>query len=266
MEAALIEGSSGLFGGISCIRGFKNPVLIAKQLLLFQKTGLRDGLIKPQHVCGEGAQAFALSHHFSQCDDLTLLTQSNRKQHTRYLRFCEDNCNFGRSEGKIGLMDTVGAVCVDEAGDVASGASSGGLAFRPEGRIGHVSLPSGSGVWVDSDAAVGACTTGVGELIARDLVARKACELFVSDSHNFSTSLELLFKSIRCRKSCNNWPCLFGGLCVQSQESGPKTVACFITGMKLLVAFASSRSPPRVHLLDSGQTHESPLVVQQWFL
>ena len=37
-------------------------------------------------------------------------------------------------------MDTVGAVCMDQNGQLCTGASSGGIVYKVPGRIGQVSL------------------------------------------------------------------------------------------------------------------------------
>ena len=39
------------------------------------------------------------------------------------------------------LQDTVGAICVDRLGNVASAVSSGGIILKQPGRVGQVSLP-----------------------------------------------------------------------------------------------------------------------------
>ena len=70
--------------------------------------------------------------------------------------------------------DTVGAVALDEKGDVASATSTGGMNDKPPGRVGDSPLP-GCGYYADNKW--GACsTTGWGESLARILAARRAIE------------------------------------------------------------------------------------------
>ena len=68
------------------------------------------------------------------------------------------------------VLDTVGAVCLDEEGDFASAASSGGILLKHPGRVGHASM-FGCGCWVQEEAtndeknSIAVCTTGCGEYV-----------------------------------------------------------------------------------------------------
>lgn len=83
-------------------------------------------------------------------------------------------------------MDTVGALCVDSNGVVASGASSGGVSLKHEGRVGQAAS-FGSGVWavMSRDGlkpSVASCTSGCGEHLIRTQLAKNSAESLLDSS------------------------------------------------------------------------------------
>ncbi|CAL4112338.1 unnamed protein product, partial [Meganyctiphanes norvegica] len=91
-----------------------------------------------------------------------------------------------------GLLDTVGAVCVDSSGSVASSVSSGGLVLKHSGRVGQAAV-YGCGCWAENDCdgsgvSVGVSTTGCGEHLIRTMFAR-LCAKAAIDTDPLGTKL-----------------------------------------------------------------------------
>ncbi|KAL1459172.1 hypothetical protein WDU94_011179 [Cyamophila willieti] len=78
-------------------------------------------------------------------------------------------------------LDTVGVVCVDLEGNVASSCSSGGIILKRSGRIGQACI-RGSGWWAQNSTTnsygVAISTTGPGEYLIRTSLAREVARVF----------------------------------------------------------------------------------------
>ena len=132
---AAVATSDGRMGAITNLQDFKNPVLIARELL--------DEFVTM--LAGEGAIEFALKKGFKQ-------TKVE-----------------GSEKGWTG--DTVGAVAQSSNGKIAIASSTGGVRGRPVGRVGDTPL-WGSGFYCDEN--IGILATGVGEAITEQLMCYRA--------------------------------------------------------------------------------------------
>ena len=134
---AAVATSGGKIGAIANLQDFKNPVLIASELL--------DEFVNM--LAGKGAIEFALKKGF-------------KKTKVE-----------GSEKGWTG--DTVGAVVQSSNGDIAVASSTGGVRGRPVGRVGDTPL-WGSGFYCDKN--IGILATGVGEAITEQLMCYRVAQ------------------------------------------------------------------------------------------
>jgi beta-aspartyl-peptidase (threonine type) len=169
MDAALMT-QDGRFGGVCCISGVKNPVLVAERVRLDT-----DHLL----LCGDGAVEFARKCGFA---EHVSVTERARRRHARVVnegsrytpKLNQQRLPPGETE-KSGEQPphpgggTVGAVAIDRHGSLACATSTGGIAGRMRGRIGDTAI-IGAGTFAGPSGAV-SCT-GHGEEIMRRMLAR----------------------------------------------------------------------------------------------
>ena len=80
------------------------------------------------------------------------------------------NLKLMRSKGQNMLGDTVGALAMDQNGDLAAADSTGGVSLKLPGRIGDSPI-LGAGLYADNRIGA-ATTTGVGEIAMRLVVSK----------------------------------------------------------------------------------------------
>ncbi len=187
MDAAIMT-QSGRFGAVSCIRGVKNPILIAEKVMTET-----DHLI----LTGEGAQTFARKMGFQEYDCITETARARleavKQQGSPY--FPKINRALGIVQEKMG---TVGAVAIDRNGHLAVATSSGGIVARLTGRVGDSSIP-GAGTYANPSGAV-SCT-GHGEEIIKLFLAREIVERMKTLPASTALTLTLAEakrKKVRC--------------------------------------------------------------------
>ncbi|NXJ61560.1 TASP1 aspartase, partial [Rostratula benghalensis] len=165
-DASIMDGKSLNFGAVGALSGIKNPVSVANRLLCEgQKGKLSAGRIPPCFLVGEGAYRWAVDHGIPACPPGIMATRFSLaafKRNKRKLELAEkvetDLIQLKRrrqsneKENDSGTLDTVGAVVVDQEGNVAAAVSSGGLALKHPGRVGQAAL-YGCGCWAENTGA-----------------------------------------------------------------------------------------------------------------
>ncbi|XP_033734532.1 threonine aspartase 1-like isoform X2 [Pecten maximus] len=216
-DASIMEGRSLVYGGVGCVTGVKNPILVARSLLDEQKKGcLSLGRLPPSVLVGEGASIWAQDNGVELVDKKLLKTDSSLKtyeSHKRKLDQHEERMKKKRTKWQTGnspkarneedeplpciiqgVQDTVGAVAMDSDGNVSAAVSSGGISLKHSGRLGPAAM-YGAGCWAhnwksDKKAGVAITTSGSGEHLMRTLFAQKCAECVqTQDSGSLGVSL-----------------------------------------------------------------------------
>nr|CAI5830867.1 unnamed protein product [Callosobruchus analis] len=168
-DASIMDGKTLTFGGCGAIKKVKNPISLAHTICIKQFESLPFGLVPPSLLVGSGGLKYARNNGIKVVNSKKLISDKARKQFTKYKQLLDVQ--------KYELLDTVGAVCIDDSGHVASACSSGGLLLKVPGRVGQAAL-YGSGVWADSlnrsgASSIAVCTTGCGEHLVQTQLAKE---------------------------------------------------------------------------------------------
>jgi len=158
MDASIMEGKSLFGGAVAGISGIKNPIQLSRKVM--EKSG---------HVflIAEGALEFAKEQGFGFDSDEYFYDE------LRYLQWQEALTSgvvqLDHSPLKEDKFGTVGAVALDQFGNVAAATSTGGMTNKKYGRVGDSPM-IGAGNYANNKTCAVSCT-GSGEFFIRGVVA-----------------------------------------------------------------------------------------------
>ena len=168
LDASIMDGKTLKAGAVAGVKRIKNPITLAR-LVMEQSPHVM--------MVGDGAEAFA-----KQQGGVTFVgpkyffteerwQQLERRREEEKKRKPPKTSALERDrllldEKKFG---TVGAVCLDKAGNLAAGTSTGGMTYKRFGRVGDSPIV-GAGTYADNQSCAVSCT-GDGEYFIRSVVA-----------------------------------------------------------------------------------------------
>lgn len=158
MDASIMDGKTLNAGAVSLITGIKNPVSLA-----------RDVMEKTEHVflAGNGAMEFAKEIGY-EIESPEYFYDEFR--HNQWLEIKDtDSFQLDHAKRKDSKFGTVGAVALDENGNIAAATSTGGMTNKKYGRVGDSPM-IGAGNYANNETCAVSCT-GSGEYFIRGVVA-----------------------------------------------------------------------------------------------
>ena len=177
LDGGLMDGSSMDVGSVAGIRQIASAIRVARKVLESQYAFL----------VGDGAARFA------QRSGLQLVEPQKLVSPRELRRWQESQGGQSETWHRDMFGDTVGAVAVDQRGNVAAGTATGGSPRKPSGRVGDSPLV-GCGLYADNRTAA-VSTTGHGERLIPLVWAKTAADIVgigVEPQAAANTAVELL--------------------------------------------------------------------------
>lgn len=153
LDAGMMDGATLRAGAVAAVHRIANPITLARHVL-------HDS----PHVflVAEGAERFARDAGMTLCDPQELIVPREQALWEQR-RGLQDHA-------RPAAGDTVGAVALDDRGNLAVGNSTGGTFYKWPGRVGDTPI-IGCGLYADNMMGAAACT-GVGEQIMKTVLAK----------------------------------------------------------------------------------------------
>ena len=177
LDAAIMEGRERRAGAVAGITTTRAPVSLARRLM-------EQG----PHVflSGHAADHFAEAAGLEQVDNGYFILPERRRQ-------LEEALAAGSDADPI-KYGTIGAVAVDQHGNVAAATSTGGITAKRWGRVGDSPL-IGAGTYADNRAAA-VSATGSGEFFIRAVAAHQLAERIRLGGENLQQALDAVLTDI----------------------------------------------------------------------
>ena len=170
LDASIMDGKTKRAGAVAGVTTVKNPITAARAVMEKSKHLL---------LMGRGAEVFAEAQGLDIVDPKYFWTEHRWKAIQEILEKEKLDKQNKRSElpgadwvrKKKTEYGTVGAVALDQAGNLAAGTSTGGMTNKMLGRVGDSPI-IGAGTYADNAAAAISCT-GHGEFFIRYAVSHE---------------------------------------------------------------------------------------------
>ncbi|RUO79268.1 isoaspartyl peptidase/L-asparaginase family protein [Pseudidiomarina taiwanensis] len=165
LDASIMDGATREAGAVAGVTTVKSPIALAEKVMT-----------NSVHVMlsGAGAEQFAAEQGLELVENSYFNTDQRRQQLERVKAAMEQANQQAMAQLDVDYkFGTVGAVAIDQQGNVAAGTSTGGMTAKRYGRVGDAPI-IGAGTWADNESCA-VSATGHGEYFIRYHVAADIC-------------------------------------------------------------------------------------------
>jgi beta-aspartyl-peptidase (threonine type) len=194
MDAAIMDGRDLSAGAVAAIENIANPVQLARMVMT-----------ESEHVLliSEGAMRFAdhvgmervPEHYFYTPDRVEQLKQAQLRHK---MMLDHDDTEEDSDDQKYG---TIGAVAMDQQGNLAAATSTGGIVNKRMGRVGDSPIV-GAGLYADNETCA-VSSTGYGEEFIRSVIAKTISDFIYMKGMDAesatSAGMEYLLRKVKGR-------------------------------------------------------------------
>ncbi len=179
MEAAIMCGKTLNAGAVTCVKNVKNPILLATEIMNKSNHILLDGsgaemFAREAGIAFEESNYFFTEHRFNQLKE----AQKN------------NNVQLDHSDSNDGKFGTVGAVAMDQSGNLAASTSTGGMTNQHSGRVGDSPM-IGAGTYANNNTCAVSCT-GTGEAFIRSVSAYDLSAMMEYGGHSLDSAGDIV--------------------------------------------------------------------------
>lgn len=171
LDAFIMDGRSLDFGAVAAVQNILHPVSLARKVM--EQT-------EHNFLVGKGAGLFAEEVGIPSVEPTLLLTE----RELAFFKAIQNDPNFHTKmpfEFRLSTpSDTVGAVALDQEGNIAAATSTGGTARKMVGRVGDSPIV-GAGGYADNMLG-GVSATGWGESIMKVVLSKRVVDHFENQS------------------------------------------------------------------------------------
>ena len=183
LDASIMDGKTGLGGGVAAVTTVKNPISLARLVMT-----------ETRHVLLMGAGAEAFADEMQDKKQIVRVPNSYFSTEQRRREWEEEVKRIKNLPPAKPHRGTVGCVALDTHGNLAAGTSTGGLTNKKFGRVGDSPI-LGAGTFASNDTCAVSCT-GTGEYFIRHSIAFHVSALMAYKSMSVDEAVKHVLEKV----------------------------------------------------------------------